>query len=186
LKTSDSFGTYRVELIIALFGNIVDVYNIEILFRHLSSLEIACLYCRLGMLNLFNPMKPEGGFSFNLARHEERQCLKMLAHLAVVEPGDNLPFVQFRWEREMDCMPGYELTELWMTEDGMPKKRICDCSYYAGEGKDKNGCKPAIKCRKGLLQLVFLEEDEMMTEEEREHRKRRLFPWVLPMSLEYG
>jgi Ran GTPase-activating protein (RanGAP) involved in mRNA processing and transport len=176
LKTSDSFGTYRVELIIALFGNIVDVYNIEILFRHLSSFEIACLYCRLGMLNLFNPMKPEGGFSFNLARHEERQCVKMLAHLAVVEPGDNLPFVQFRWEREMDCMPGYELTELWMTEDGMPKKGIWDCSYYAGEGKDKNGCKPAIKCRKGLLQLVFLEEDEMMTEEEREKQEKKIVP----------
>jgi hypothetical protein len=87
MKTSDHFGTYRVELIIALFGNVVDIWNIEILYRHLSSFEMACLYARLGMLNLFNPMKPEGGFSFNLSRHEERQCVKMLAHLAVVEPG---------------------------------------------------------------------------------------------------
>lgn len=153
-KTSEYFGTYRVELIIQLFSNIVDVYNIELLYRHLSAFEIACLYCRLGYLNLFNPMKPEGSYSFDLSRHEERAVVKMLAHLAVIEPGDNLPFVQFRWEREMDCMPGYELTELWMTESGMPKKGIWDCTYYAGEGRDLNGCKPHIKCRKGLLQLV--------------------------------
>lgn len=42
----------------------------------------------------------------------------MLAQLSVVEPGDNLPFIAFQWERTMDYMPGYELTELWMTEDG--------------------------------------------------------------------
>jgi hypothetical protein len=87
LKTSDFFGTYRVELIICLFSNLIDIYNFELLFRHLSPFEIACLYCRLGYLNLFNSMKPEGSYSFDLSRHEERQCVKMLAHLAVVEPG---------------------------------------------------------------------------------------------------
>jgi hypothetical protein len=91
--------------------------------------------------------------------------------------GDNLPFVQFRWEREMDCMPGYEVTELWMTEAGMPKKGIWDCTYYAGEGKELKGCKPHIKCRKGMLQLTFLEEDEIMTEEDRE-KEKKIFPII--------
>jgi hypothetical protein len=80
----------------------------------------------------------------------------------------------------MDVMPGYELTELWMTEDGMPKKGIWDCFYYAGEGKDKNGCKPHIKCRKGLMQLVFLDEDEIMTEQEREEGKT-----IVPVGPQY-
>ncbi len=153
-RTSDDFSTYRVELLVTLFSNIVDLHNLEIIFQQLTSFELACLHCRLGYLNLFNPMKPEGSFQLDLSRYEERQVVKMLAHLSVVEPGDNLPFLQFRWERDMDCMPGYELTELWMTEDGLPKKGLWDATYYAGEGKLKKGCKPAIKARKALLQLV--------------------------------
>lgn len=54
----------------------------------------------------------------------------------------------------MASMPGYELTEPWLTEDGLPKKGIWDVVYYAGEGKCKNGCKPMPKLRRSLLQLV--------------------------------
>ena len=60
-----------------------------------------------------------------------------------------------RWEREMASMPGYELTEPWLTEDGLPKKGVWDVVYYAGEGKLKNGCKPMPKLRRSLLQLVM-------------------------------
>lgn len=42
-----------------------------------------------GILNIFNPCKPEGGWQLDLMRWEERQVAKMLIHLSVVEPGDN-------------------------------------------------------------------------------------------------
>lgn len=54
----------------------------------------------------------------------------------------------------MASMPGYELTEPWLTEEGLPKKGIWDVVYYAGEGKLKLGCKPLPKLRRSLLQLV--------------------------------
>ena len=54
----------------------------------------------------------------------------------------------------MASMPGYELTEPWLTEDGLPRKGIWDVVYYAGEGKGKHGCKPMPKLRRSLLQLV--------------------------------
>jgi hypothetical protein len=59
-----------------------------------------------------------------------------------------------RWEREMSPMPGYELTEPWLTEEGLPKKGIWDVVYYAGGGHGRNGCKPMPKLRRALLQLV--------------------------------
>jgi hypothetical protein len=47
-----------------------------------------------GILNVFNPSKPEGAWQLDLMRWEERQVAKMLVHLSVQEPGDNckLPY----------------------------------------------------------------------------------------------
>lgn len=42
-----------------------------------------------GILNIFNPCKPEGGWQLDLSRWDERQVAKMQIHLSVVEPGDN-------------------------------------------------------------------------------------------------
>eukprot|EP01038_Epipyxis_sp_PR26KG_P005859 gene5859-8083_t len=150
---SEFFGTYRVELVVSLFSSVVDLHNFEIVMRTLSSYEAACVYCRIGWLHIYNPMKSEGSFELDLGRREERIVVKTLTTLSVVEPGDNIPEVQFRWEREMDPMPGYELTELWLTEDGLPKKGLWDVRYYAGEGKGLKDCKPAIKMRKAMLNL---------------------------------
>lgn len=58
-----------------------------------------------------------------------------------------------------------------MTEEGMPRKGVLDCTYYAGEGKCKNGCKPHVKFRKALLQLTLLEEEEVVSEVDRDNEK---------------
>jgi len=68
-----SFGTYRVEIFIQLFSRILDVHNIEIILRELTAAEIACVQCRIGMLKLFNPMKPDGAVELHLHRYEERR-----------------------------------------------------------------------------------------------------------------
>lgn len=106
LKHTEFFGTYRTELVVSLFSCVVDLYNFEIVMRALNPYECATVICRIGYLHIFNPMKPEGSYEFDLSRREERLIVKMLAQLATAEPGDNLPELCFRWERTMDHMPG--------------------------------------------------------------------------------
>lgn len=54
------FGTYRVELIVLLFSRVVDIHNFDLVMSMLVPYEMACVICRLGILNIFNPTKPEG------------------------------------------------------------------------------------------------------------------------------
>ena len=44
--------------------------------------------------------------------------VKILCKLACIEPGDNWTSSSFRWEIDMDCMPGWTLTGLWLTNEG--------------------------------------------------------------------
>ena len=41
----------------------------KIIFRLLSSDEIACLNCRIGILNLFNPLEPDGAYELGISTH---------------------------------------------------------------------------------------------------------------------
>lgn len=58
--------------------------------------------------------------------------------------------------RSMESMPGWELTQPWLTEEGMPMRGLLNVTYYSGEGKGKKGCKPYVIFRKALLNLVSL------------------------------
>lgn len=78
IPRTDYFGTYRVEACITLLDRIVDLHNIDVVLRVLTLHEIACLYCRVGWLSLFNPMKPEGSYCLDLSRYEERVVCKIL------------------------------------------------------------------------------------------------------------
>jgi hypothetical protein len=75
----------------------------------LSNYEIACILCRLGYLHVFNPCKPEGSWEFDLSRREERICVKMLSILGMFEPGNNFLNEKFRWSRDVEALPGWEL-----------------------------------------------------------------------------
>lgn len=142
----------------------------------LSPFEIATVYCRLGWLNIYNPCKPEGSWELDLSRREERVVAKTLCVLATHEPGDNWTFNTFRWMRTMESMPGWELTQPWLTEDGMPMRGLLNITYYSGEGKRKNGCRPYIGFRKALLNLVLINEDEIVQEDLRSKPPPLLLP----------
>jgi hypothetical protein len=75
LAARSSLGSYRVELVILLFDRILDLHNFEFVLMVLNAEEQSALYARLGLLNIFNPCKPEGGFAFDLHRWEERQVI---------------------------------------------------------------------------------------------------------------
>jgi anti-sigma factor RsiW len=78
----------------------------------LAPSEAACVYCRLGWLNVYNPCKPEGAWELDMARREERVVAKTLCVLATNEPGDNWVYETFRWMRSMESMPGWELVRI--------------------------------------------------------------------------
>ena len=153
-KRTELFGTYRVDLAVALFGRVADVHNFDLVLKEMTPFEIACMRCRIGLLHLFNPMKPEGNITLNLCNREERTVAKMLAVMSVVEPGDNWLDPTFRWTFDKLAIPGWMLTSGWMTEAGMPTKGILSLEYYSGEGRRLKGCVPEISLRKSLLHMV--------------------------------
>eukprot|EP00605_Chrysophyceae_sp_TOSAG23-4_P001328 GSChrysophyteH1.ASY1.ANO1.1445.1 assembled CDS len=167
---TQSFGSYRVDLCCLLFERIIDVHNFELVLRVLEPFEVAALICRIGWLNFFNPMKPEGGIQLNLGRYEERVIAKILCVLAITEPGNNWTDYQFRWKFDDDPVPGWELTDGWVKQDGrdegLPCRGILSCYYYSGEGVKLQGCKPHISLRKALMYLTFLSEHNVRKEEE--------------------
>ncbi len=71
-----------MELVVALYDRVFDLHNFDLVMRTLSPREAACVYCRLGILNVFNPCKPEGSVALDLSRHEERVVAKMMVRMS--------------------------------------------------------------------------------------------------------
>jgi hypothetical protein len=157
------YGSYLVELIVMLFPRIVDIYNFEVIMKQLTPYDAAALYCRLGYLQLFNPMKPEGFWELTFSRYEERQVLKILIGLSTVEPGDNWPYKSFKWNKEPGTVevPAWELTIGYTIDKTCTTKGYLLVEYYSGEGLKLNGCKPSIAYRKALMQLCLIDELDM-------------------------
>ena len=164
------FGSYRSDLVCQLYERLVDINNFELVLRVLEPFEVAAVLCRVGWLNFYNPMKPEGAIQLNLRRYEERMIAKFLCTLATTEPGNNWTQYQFRWKQEGDCVPGWELTEGWVKQDGQDNgiaTRGClTLYYYSGDGQKLQGCRPNINFRKALFQLTFLSEEDIRPEEQ--------------------
>jgi hypothetical protein len=152
----EGFGTYRVELVVSLFSRVVDIHNFEVVMSKLSPEEAGCVVARLGWLNIFNPMKPEGSYELNLGLWEDRQVAKALVLLAVGESGDNFANAKFQWDRDSESIPGWVLPQLWMADATMSTKGFLHVQYYSGEGKALKGCVANVLLRKALLQMVRL------------------------------
>ena len=84
-----NFGNYRVEIVILLFGHVTDLHNFELVMRVLNPYETSCVIARIGYLNFFNPLKPEGSWGFDLSRWDQRMMVKMMVLLETHEPGEN-------------------------------------------------------------------------------------------------
>jgi hypothetical protein len=66
-----------------LFQRVVDLHNLELLWEILDPTDCAAVFCRLGFLNIFNPMKADVTLELNLERREERQLAKLVVYLSV-------------------------------------------------------------------------------------------------------
>jgi hypothetical protein len=167
LRRTDYFGTYRVDACVTLFDRIVDIHNTDLVLRVLTLYEIGCLYCRVGWLSIFNPMKPEGSYCLDLSRYEERMVVKILCALQTNEPGENLRRFEFGWDRNVEPTPKCELIEAWLTDNGLHKRGIVYFTYYGGSGRGLYDCRPNVGLRRALLQLVLINEEDVVADEER-------------------
>jgi hypothetical protein len=101
------FSSIRVELLIILFPQIIDLVNFyDLIFLKLSVPERAMVLVRLGLLNIWNPLKLDGAYSLDLSVYEQRQVLKLLVFMAIVEPGENWVDETFRESRIMAAASG--------------------------------------------------------------------------------
>ena len=90
IDKTEFFGSYRVDLVVAMYSRVIDLHNFEIVMHCLTPFEAGCVYMKIGYLKLFNPLKPEGAYVLDIGRSwEERQIVKMLCGLEVHEPGEN-------------------------------------------------------------------------------------------------
>jgi Ca2+-binding EF-hand superfamily protein len=149
------WGTYRVELIISLFSRLKDVHNFELVLAQLTVEEHAMVLARVGILNIFNPLRPEGGYCLDLGLWEERQVAKILVHFACVEPGANWFYQEYTFDRKQVGIPGWELPVTWLGEEGMPTKGLLSLVYYSGGGLRLQGCNPTIMLREAALSLTL-------------------------------
>jgi hypothetical protein len=159
------FGSYCTDIVVCLFSRVVDLHNFELVWEVLDAIDCAAVMCRIGVLNVFNPMKPEMSLELRIDRREERLVAKMIVVLSKMEPGVNITFQQFRWKRELDPIPGWEGKDLWMTAAGMSVHGYFAFTYYSGEGRNKNGCCPDLFLRKALTAFVLIDENEIVAED---------------------
>jgi hypothetical protein len=172
------FSTARVELLVSLYSNIVDSVNFNQVLGALSYLERAMLIFRLGYLNLWNPLKPEGYYALSLNRREERMIAKMLFVLAKAEEDRN-----WRDEAYYENVGAKPKTtnSTWLTEEALPKVGVLQLRYFSGAGIDVSSSnhhlhRANVEARRGLMSLVYAQpycdEDEEYDEEEEEGDKR--------------
>lgn len=80
----------RTEAMVVMWGRLVDEEESKEAFSKLKPNQYLDCFKRVGSLQLFNPLAPEGPYRLDLAMHEHYILGKLLLRLAMHEPGDNL------------------------------------------------------------------------------------------------
>ncbi len=70
----------QVELAVQLFSRVVDTHNIDLVLRELTVYESACMICRVGILNVFNPLRPEGPICLGERRYMYIYSIYVIMH----------------------------------------------------------------------------------------------------------
>ncbi|RYG68846.1 hypothetical protein EON64_04230 [archaeon] len=150
------FGTFRVELIISLFSRLTDLINFEYVLQDLENVEIAMILFRLGWLNVWNPLKPEGYIVLDLSRQEERQIARMLITLNYVETGET--WLEPSYAPSLTTNPedpNWKLPISWYAEETLPSTGILSVQYFSGKGIQLQGCEPNVSSRMSLMSIVL-------------------------------
>lgn len=135
-----------VEALVAVFGRLTDLENADwrrwtgfesfagsnklVMWEEIEEMRAAGqtpylhLQHRLGLLNLFNPLLPDGEYALNLGTYEERSVAQVIVMLSV-EPGENMKFETF------NGLP-FEVGVGWLT--AVPDGGFFCCQYSTPKG----------------------------------------------------
>jgi hypothetical protein len=158
MVTLTDYSSLVVELVIALFSQLVDPVNFEVVYEEMSIQEHGMLLYRLGYLNTWNPLKPEGFYSLDLSRREEKQIVRTLMLLTTKEPGQNWLNLSYRPKGRHDKeQKNFERDVSWLLEEVFPNKGVLSLRYFSGGGSGLMDCSPNIAVRLALTALVRAE-----------------------------
>ena len=143
-KPTGRLGTVRVDFIVIMASQIVDMYNFDLVIQRLDSpREAAMLQVRLGWLNVWSPLKPEGCYVLDLGDAEQRVVAKVLLLLSVLEKGD-LPSTRHPRLRDMtyladkskstadaEVLEESRVHQTWLTEEGLPTEGVWRVLYHS-------------------------------------------------------
>ncbi|CBJ31908.1 Hypothetical leucine rich repeat calcium binding protein [Ectocarpus siliculosus] len=145
----------RVQALIIVFSRIVDVDRFsEVVLSCVRNEERRELQHRLGILNVLNPVRPDGPYLLDLKCWEEREWAKILIKLAVEEPGANWDHETYTHARGTPIIQGWLLPESWTREDedmggdGGPRRSGILCLRYITDAS--LGCIAKWEVRRAL------------------------------------
>lgn len=108
-------------VICTLFSRIIDLENFGHLMNEVDSALKLELIHRLGILNVWSPIVPDGHFEMDLAAWDHREAVKLFIRLAVIEPGENILDESYSPSLIEPAIPGWELPISWTEDDAEGK-----------------------------------------------------------------
>ncbi|CAM9219645.1 unnamed protein product [Ectocarpus fasciculatus] len=147
----------RVIVATTLFGRLVDLENTDLILDEFTQAESDEFLWRIGPLNVYNPKKPDRTYDLDLAHRDDREVCKVLAGLAVGEPGENWVNEEYSWSYAQRPVPGWELPMSWTTPDSAHNggPRHCGRLTLRYSSDPATGCAPKWKLRETLMAHVL-------------------------------
>lgn len=82
----------------------------------------------------------------------------------IITVGEQFIEVEFRHDRHLPDIPGWELNTSWFPEEGVPRRGILSVYFYSGEGLRNLNCKAQYKPRDMFSCLVLLKHRNLYQE----------------------
>ena len=90
MYTFDEDSLIQAKVVVCLFTRIWDLWDFDVVSRHLSDAAMFDVMARIGWLNIMNPLKPSHNFVLPLQNMDNRQHVVNLIRLCTAELGDQL------------------------------------------------------------------------------------------------
>ena len=108
-----------------LWPRLLDEENAQHAWNELEHADLQKVRHRVGHLQLFNPMAPDGVYQLNLAEREQHIVAQMCVQLSVMEPGDNC-IDEFYGDRP-ETMKPFATPRSWL--DSVPTTGVWRFTY---------------------------------------------------------
>ena len=120
------YGTMKVEILIHVFNQICDPGNINRVLKLFTPHDRAALIFRIGILNVWSCLHPNGFYRLDLSKRDEKLVLKILLTLSVAGSHNEFSEIDYRanplgklMTAEDEVIAG-QFKKLWKTERSIP------------------------------------------------------------------